>query len=662
MTGLGNNPQLARFAWLALPLALVVALHVGRLPLWIGLMWLGCALWRGIQAARRYPRVPRWPALLLALPSLVGILLEYRTLIGPEAGVGLLVLLTGLKLLETRDARDHGILVLVGYFLLLAGFLEDQSLPVAAYAMFSALALTASLASLHGEAAFLGRLQFRRHFGTAAMLLLQALPLTLALFVLVPRIPAPLGGLIQIEHAQSGLSDQMSPGSISRLMLSNQPAFRAEFAAGAKPASETLYWRGPVFWHYDGLSWREGGSPRPADPFDLEPRGEAIEYRVTLEPHAQRWLFVAGLATELAEANARLTADLQWLADKPVKERLHYRVKAHPDYRLDAGGLSAADRARALALPEGRNPKTHALARAWAARGDAAAVVDEALRHFRTQPFRYTLNPPHLGEHAMDDFMFASRAGYCEHYSSAFVVLMRAAGIPARVVTGYQGGEYNAIGEYWIVRGRDAHAWAEVWLEDEGWRRVDPTAAIAPERVESGSVAALPRAERPFAMIDIGWLKPVRLAWDTLNNRWNLWVIGFNHERQRQFLAGIHPTLASLEAMLWAALGIAALFVLVLLAGLLGPAGSRDRDAASRLYARFCKRLARIGLVRAASEGPRAFARRAAQARPDLARAIGKISELYVGVRYAGAGEDELIRLRRAVRAFRPAPRPTLRR
>ncbi len=657
MTGLGNNPQLARLAWLAGPLALVVAPHATRLPLWIGGLWLGCALWRGFQAARRYPRVPRWPALLLALPGLAGILLEYRTLFGPEAGVALLVLLTGLKFLETRDARDHGILVLVGYFLLLAGFLEDQSLPMAAYAMLAALTLTASLASLRGAASQPWRQQLHRHFGLAAGLTLQALPLAVLLFLLVPRIPAPLGGLIQLEHARSGLSDEMSPGSISQLMLSNQTAFRAEFAAGVKPAPETLYWRGPVFWRYDGLSWREGGSSRPADPFDLETRGGTLAYHVTLEPHAQRWLFVTGLATELADVPARLTADMQWLADKPVKERLRYRVEAHPDYRLDAGGLSAADRARALALPERRNPKTHALAQEWAADNDPAAVVAQALRHFREQPFRYTLNPPRLGEHAMDEFMFGSRAGYCEHYSSAFVVLMRAAGIPARVVTGYQGGEYNAIGEYWIVRGRDAHAWAEVWLEDEGWRRVDPTAAIAPERIESGSVAALPRAERPFAMIDIGWLKPARLAWDTLNNRWNLWVIGFNHERQRQFLAGIHPTLASLKAMLWAALGVAALFVLVLLAGLLWPAGSRDRDAASRLYARFCKRLGRTGLVRAASEGPRAFARRAAQARPDLASAIGEISELYVGIRYADAGEDELIRLRRAVRVFRPAPR-----
>jgi hypothetical protein len=288
-----------------------------------------------------------------------------------------------------------------------------------------------------------------------------------------------------------------------------------------------------------------------------------------------------------------------------------------------------------------------------------AAIVARALAQFREQPFFYTLNPPLLGAAAVDDFLFRTRRGFCEHYASAFVFLMRAAGVPARVVTGYQGGERNPLGNYLIVRGRDAHAWAEVWLEGRGWVRVDPTAAVAPSRVERGVAAALPAGERPGGLGAGAWLQPLRLGWDLVNNQWNQWVLGYNQERQRQFLARLNPFLAEWQGMVWALGGGAVILVLTALA-LLWPRLARvRRDPASRAYLRFCGRLARRGIARAAAEAPLDYAGRASRLRPELAEEIQRITRLYLASRYGQAGDVALRELRVAVAAFRPRRRST---
>jgi transglutaminase-like putative cysteine protease len=650
------TPALAARFWLVIPLVLVLAPHALRLPIWLSLAWLVFALLSLYGAGRRRPAVARLPKALLTLAGVAAVVLQYGTVIGPSGGVALLAFLSGAKLLEVEADRDRLGLLFVGIFLLVAHFLDAQSMATAAWMVVAAVALAAGLiATQSGDAELATRPS--RQLGPAGLLLLQALPVALLLFLLFPRIQGPLWGLPQQMAAHSGLSDQMSPGDISQLILSNELAFRAEFPdlpPLARLDSRQLYWRGPVLWDYDGRTWR---TTRPLEQTGLnaEGLGAPVRYVLTLEPHHQRWLYLLGLPQALPAFPSTLGADLQWLARDAVTERRRYELAAYLDYRLDPL-LEPDTAARALDLPEAVNPRARALARGWRqSAGNDATIVDQALALFRHQAFFYTLAPPPLGVEAVDDFLFGTRRGFCEHYASAFVFLMRAAGVPARVVTGYQGGEYNQLGNYWIVRGKDAHAWAEVWLEGRGWVRVDPTAAVAPQRVERGLDAALPAAERPAGLIQLqgDWLRPLRLGWDLVNNRWNQWVLGYNHERQRQLLARLSPFLSNLQGMVTALVAAVALAL-----GLVALALFRQRrpalDAPSAAYARFCARLGRLGLRRGDAESPEAFARRAAEVRPDLAGEIDGITRLYLAARYGKTGPAQAGALNDAVRAFRP--------
>jgi len=660
-------PTLAPLLWLIIPLLLVLAPHAPHLPLWISLAWLGCALLRlhGAQTGRQ--PVGRVLKMLLTLAGVAGVLLQYGTLIGPAGGVALLAFLSGAKLLETPTPRDRLGLLFVGCFLLVAHFLDRQNLATAGYMAFAALALVAGMIATQSPAST----AWRPTLALAARLMAQALPLALLIFLLFPRLQGTLWGLPQQVAAQTGLSDQMSPGDISQLILSDELAFRAEFS-GAEPTPQQLYWRGPVLWDYDGHTWRTATPLRAAMP-EATGNGQPLRYSLTLEPHRQRWLLLLGLPTRLPELPGNPTvlgADLQWRAREPINQRLRYDIEAYLDYQLEPA-LSPTLRARALALPVGGNPQARELAQSWLdhATNDMtrdAAIVNQALTLFRAQPFFYTLNPPRLGESAVDDFLFTSRRGFCEHYASAFVFLMRAAGVPARVVTGYQGGERNSLGNYLIVRGRDAHAWAEVWLAGRGWLRVDPTAAVAPARVEHGVSAALPAAERPGNLATGAWLRPLGLGWDLINNQWNQWVIGYDQARQQQFLARLNPLLADWRSRVWA-LGLGATLLVVGVAAALWPRQAViQSDPASREYQRFCRALARLGLPRGAAEAAEDYARRAQARRPDLGNEIKRITRLYLASRYGPAGyqrgaaaaDDALRDLKNAVAAFRPGRRP----
>ena len=651
------NAALVARSWLVIPLLLVLVPHGPSLPAWLLLAWLACAglSLLGAHQGRPWPgKALKW---LITLAGLAGVALDYGTLIGPAGGVALLVFLSGAKLLEIEGQRDRLGLLFVGVFLLVAHFLASQSLTTAAYMALAALALAAALIASQTPGADLARKPFRP-LAPAASLLGQALLFALPLFLLFPRIQGPLWGLPQQQMARSGLSDRMAPGDISQLIQSDELAFRAEFAEGegGEPDSRTLYWRGPVLWDYDGRVWQTT-LPVPGHPRG-EPRGAPRHYTLTLEPHHQRWLFLLGLPDKLPDLPSHLGPDLQWTALHAVDQRLRYETGAYLDYRLDPD-LAPEWRRRALTLPAEGNPRARALALGWRQTSITAdEIVGKALELFRQSPFAYTLTPPPAGAEPVDDFLFSSKRGFCEHYAGAFVFLMRSAGVPARVVTGYQGGEYSALGRYWIVRGRDAHAWAEAWLPGRGWVRVDPTAAVAPDRVERGIGAALPAAELPgpMAVMNGAWLRPLLLGWDLVNNQWNQWVLGYNLERQRKLLSRLNPLLATLEGSL-TILALACAGVLGLLGlGLFARRPPR-RDPATRAYARFCGRLARAGLGRGAAEGPADFARRAGGARPDLASEIGRITGLYLAARYGKAEVGELAALKTAVARFRPGRR-----
>jgi transglutaminase-like putative cysteine protease len=671
-----NTPLL----WLIVPLTLVLAPHVLDLPIWISLSWMIFAL-LSVHSMQRKKAWPGWLKMLLSLAGVAGVLLQYGTVIGPQGGVALLVFLSGAKLLEIQTTRDRLGLLFVGCFLLVAYFLNSQSLLMAGYMVFAAVALVAAMIANVQTSALNDTKtdtktgtkaipqssphaapELRATLGMAGRLLAQALPLALLLFLLFPRLQGPLWGLPQQGTAQTGLSDRMSPGDFGQLTLSDEIAFRVEFFS-PPPSPSALYWRGPVLWDFDGRTWQTRFAV-PTTSVRGEAIGQPITYAITLEPHRQRWLFLLGLPRELpakmASIETSLGPDLQWLSKTAIAQRLRYQINADLDFRLEADTLSAASRSRTLALPEG-NPQARALAAQWVSQyeGNTAseqAIVNQALAHFRNEAFFYSLKPPLLGENSVDDFLFVSRRGFCEHYASAFVVLMRTAGIPARVVTGYQGGELNPLGDYWIVRQRDAHAWAEVWLPNQGWTRVDPTAAVAPNRVERGLNAALPANERPAGLMTLNtnWLMPLRQGWDLLNNQWNQWVLGYNQDRQREFLARLNPFLSTWQGMAWGLAAAGGVLLLIASFWAIPRLARVKRDPASQLYTRFCLKLQRHGIVRGDAEGAADFARRAAQLRPDIAEPIRLITQLYLGLRYGQAEADKLAQLKKWVNAFKP--------
>ncbi len=640
---------------LPLPSALVLltgvvlagAPHALRLPWWVTLIAAGMLAWRS-WAAWKNDRLPRrWLLTVLVICGMGGIYLTYRTIIGRDAGVALLVLFLSLKLMETRTRRDAVIVTFLCYFLALTNFFYSQTLATAALMLATVIALTASLVSVYGP-----QRPIRESARLAAVLLAQGVPVMVITFFLFPRVQGPMWGLpADAFGATSGLSDSMAPGNISLLSQSDAVAFRASFD-GEAPERKRLYWRGPVFWAFDGRTWRVG-DVRVSEFAQFEPIGAPVFYRVTLEPHERQWLFALEMAGKVPpEAGA--TGDFQLLARRPVRIRMHYEMTSFLEYRA-TGGATPEELAAAVTLPEGFNPRAVALARGW--RRDAQTderVVATAVDWFRRAGLAYTLAPPLLGRDSVDEFLFQTKSGFCEHFSSAFAVLMRAAGVPARIVTGYQGGEINPIDGYMTVRQSDAHAWVEVWLAEDGWVRIDPTAAAVPSRVEVGLAAAVPAGDPlPFLVRpELSWLRALRFNWEALANYWNQWVVGYNLERQRDLLSRLGMPSPSWEKLAMALFWLVGLVVAVFSLWMLRR--SHDEDPVAKEWRKFCGKLARRGTERRASEGPRAFAARVAAERPQLAGRVNEISDLYVRLRYGAAPDPTLVAtLHQRVREFR---------
>lgn len=619
---------------LLLSILMVTAPHADHLPLWVSALCAALLVWRTYLTYSGNPLPKRWLLQAITFASIGGILAGFHTLFGREVSVTLLILLTTLKFMELRSPRDATVLVYLACFIIITNFFYSQSIPTALYMLATLLVIVSTWVHLHAQT-----ITIKPRLRVAATLLLQAIPLTLLLFILFPRVQGPLWGLPQDAFASSGLDDKMAPGSLSRLSLSDEVAFRVSYA-DKPPRREQMYWRGPVLWNFDGRTWTPGRTAFSVAPQFTETE-QVIDYSVTLEPHNKTWLFALDVPERIS-VPANLTYDFRIVQKEPVKARLRYEVRSHLGYHAN---LRENERQlqRALQLPPSLNPRALQLAATWRANSaNDAAVVRAALAYFNQQNFQYTLEPPPLGFHGVDDFLFETRQGFCEHYASAFVFLMRAAHIPARVVTGYQGGEFNALGNYYIVRQSDAHAWAEIWLAGQGWVRIDPTAAIAPARVERGlSAAVTNNAALPFmARNPPQWLRELRLNWDTLANQWNQWVLGYNSERQFAFL-----TRLGMESVTWQklALNMAAgvgllvgLFALFMLRHLI----KRQPDKVQAAWLKLCRRLSKAGLPRAAHEGAQDYAERIAAARPDLTEAIRDLAARYSALRY-GAVQNE---------------------
>jgi transglutaminase-like putative cysteine protease len=637
------------FDLLSVTMAVVLGLHLRHLPWWLGAALAALLGWRWWQRGQQAGRVPRWLKLPLLAMLTLAVIVYYGSIFGREAGASLAVGLLILKLLESESPRDARVCVGFACFALMTALLFDQGMVatlVVAAGLLPALAVLRALEPAHAQGSLAGTLL------PAMRLLAAALPLALLAFVLVPRLDSPLWGAPSSGEVRTGLSDSMSPGNFTELLTDDNPALRVSFD-GDPPPPPLRYFRAYVMWNYDGRSWRymDARYQPSLSPAPIEVAA-SIGYRVSLLPTHQRVLPALDVPLAAPE-NARLQADREVLADKPVNDPLSYSARSALRYRLQPD-LDGRARRLGLRLPAGFNPRTLALAGQWRQRyaGDDAAIVGAALSMFHDGGFRYTLAPAPLGRDAVDDFLFNTREGFCEHYASAFTVLMRAAGIPARVVTGYQGGYWNKLGHYLLIRNSDAHAWSEVWLAGRGWVRVDPTGAVRPQRVQLGAAAA---AGDQLGWYRSDWLQGLRNHWDIVNRWWDQGVIGFDALRQRGLLTpfGVRDTDTRMLAI-----GLAISSVLFVAIGLAWALRRRQpRDPLRKALRDLERKLVRRGVQRRTGEGPQHYLSRAARALPAQRDELERLCTAYLDLCYAHhQPPPEPVRaFQRMVRNFRVA-------
>ncbi len=638
--------------WLLALLALVLAPLLRGLPLVTCSVFGVLLLWRTWLWVRRAPLPNKWLLGMIGV-AVLGITLALALRTGGNIGRDLSVAVLGaflvLKLMESHTVRNGILVTQLCCFLLLSQTLFDQPPWMAATLVASAtLLLYHWMLLLHPQART--RLSVAR---TLLRLVLTGLPCAAMLFLLFPRLDHPLWRLPQsTETATSGLTDRMAPGSIGQLILSDDLAFRADFN-GAPPPPEARYWRGIVLWRFDGQAWTASAFRQRAEPAGVPNSADAqhdagplVEYNITLEPTRRHWFFALDRGVSIdALDGLRRSIDAEFLSVQPLDQRIRYHARSRlpgVGASADAQALDRLTEQSALVLPPG-NPQARALAEQWAGLAPAERVA-AALKLFSGAPFAYTLEPEPLQGEQIDDFLFRTRRGFCEHYAGSFVFLMRAAGVPARVVVGYQGGEVNAVSGDIIVRQSDAHAWAEVWLQGRGWVRVDPTAAVAPQRVARGLAGAVPASEfRSRRVEEPAWLRSVRWGLDGLISGWNRWVLGYDRARQARLFAWLGLDAADPRAVLW---GVSALFLLAALPLLWQQRRPRP-DPVLAQWQRVCDRLARHGCVRGAAEGPMAYAERAAARFPQAADALRGIAAGYVALRYGHDDGDAQARARR---------------
>ncbi|MDH3978412.1 MAG: DUF3488 and transglutaminase-like domain-containing protein [Gammaproteobacteria bacterium] len=657
-----ENPLAAsgQIIWLIGTLLIVSIPHWFYLHLWVPIVVIAILAWRTFAALKRWPLPSNWVRVPLTLLGFVVVLFSYRSVSGLSAGSALLLVMASLKLLETRGHRDRAIVIFICYFLLFAAFLREQSLWSSSYLIAGVLATTAAMFQTARIGSVIPATQAIR---IAGRLLLQALPIALLLFLLFPRIPGPFWSLpTGDKQARSGLSSELNPGDISELTLSDDLAFRVRFLNGA-PEPVELYWRGPVMDQFDGRKWFQTPNwERTAPDLSFADTARIIEYELTLEPHGQRWLLALETPFNWDAPRARLSAEQQLLNPYPVERRVSYRSASMTDRRLPAAPNNEAIE-RALRVPSDLNRRSLAFAQKLRQETpDEARYLERILQHFNREGFRYTLRPPLLGDNPVDEFMFESRRGFCGHYASAFAFLARAGGIPARIVTGYQGGNPNPLSNYWIVRQSDAHAWVEVWL-NESWVRYDPTGAVAPDRIEYGFDTAMDRLNQSTGtrFRDNPWITRLAMSWDAVHANWNRWILGFGPETQAKilnFFGFKNPTVKHLIITL----SLSVTFVM-LLTGFAQHYRSKPKsDKLLSAYQLLCRKTGNAIRPKKPAEGPGEYLETLCVKRPELATELQSLFNRYIQLRYDGNKHDletnkiERKQLIRAIRRFNPKP------
>ncbi len=647
--------------WLVTTLLLVSAPLFPVLPFAVIGTVIFCVYWRYRQLQGQCGEASTWLKVLLVVFCSISIYIEFKTLVGLAAGASVLVAACSMKLLELKAVRDTWIIMLLSFFIVVTGLLFSQSILMAGYLLVVLVVVVSAMAALHYQS---GRKGLGFVFRRGAILSAQALPMMLILFLVVPRIP-PLWSVPMPERdATTGVSDSMSPGDIARLSQSDKLAFRATFE-GKVPPPEERYWRGIVMSHFDGRTWSQEDHDKLSVRQDITEDGlvrwyptpswyrvdedadPEYRYDIILEPTGQSWLFSLGPAWKPI-VDAGVTRDYRLIPRNPVDFRMAYQLESHMR-QADERDLPAWMAELNLRLPYDGD---------WEARGygeklskqfdgDPLKITNALLEQFRTQPFYYTLRPPLLGANTIDEFLFSTRQGFCSHYAGAFVFVMRAAGIPARVVAGYQGGEYKPDDRVIQVRQFDAHAWAEIWVPESGWMRVDPTAAVSPERVREGLEEAVAGegsflSERPFSPVrfrHVDLLNKMRLSWEKLEYQWQRRVLGYHHNSQEALFRRLFGDRDMYQTLTIVLASATALFLMVMSAVLLWP-GRIKRTALEKLYDRFCRKMAKKGFPRYPSEGPIAYGQRIAESAPELAEVAVTFTKYYASCQYGRGSEN----------------------
>lgn len=643
-----DGSLLQSLPWTLAALAVSLAPHVFFLPLWITAAFVICAAWRYLIERHRRPLPSAWFRAALALVCFLGVLATYSAVSGVGPGSALLAIMASLKLLETRRRRDQFVLLFISIFLVMSSLLREQylwSLPYLLVALLLIMTAWLRMSSANHETA-------RHSFGTGGRLMLYSLPLAIAMWIFFPRIATPFWAVpIDTSAGISGLSDTMSPGDISSLSLSDAVAFRVRFD-DTIPEGRDRYWRGFVLHRFNGRSWTasEPMFGRRGEADRIEYIGDPIHYRITLEPTRQQWVFALDIPYDADLPRTRMVQEQTLARIHPIDQRVAYDAVSYTQYRTEPERTIRSN--WYLELPPGSNPRTAELAdELRSASNNERDYIDSVLRMFHEQEFFYTLEPPPLGSNPVDRFLFDTRRGFCEHYASAFAVLMRSAGIPARIVLGYQGGELNPMGNYMIVRQSDAHAWTEVWLEGVGWRRVDPTAAVAPERIEAGMSSAM------FDGIGAAWglnapiliFHRIGLTIDSLSAKWNEFILGYGPENQDRFMRWLgmdNPNWRKLLLSLVASvLGIVALVSILLTLRYKAP----KPDGAALLYRDFVRK---TGLQPVIGETPARFAERAISGSTLAPGIIGEVTDCYLQARYGPPETGALQKLKKSIAAI----------
>ena len=640
-----DGSLLASLPWTLAALALAIVPHVQFLPIWITAAFVACCAWRYAIEQRRMLLPATWVRALLALACFLGVLITYSSVSGVGPGSALLAIMAALKLLETRKRRDQFVLLFISIFLVMSSLLREQFMWSLPYLMIAVLLIMTAWLRMSATQAESATSSFR----TSSRLLMYAFPLALAMWVFFPRIATPFWAVpIDTSSGTTGISDTMSPGDISSLSLSDEVAFRVTFD-DAIPQPRDRYWRGLVLHSFNGRSWsgREHATDRSARD-KIVVSGAPIAYTVTMEPTRQQWVFALDIPYTWSLARTTMGSQHQLARVQPIDQRIAYDAVSYTEYQTDVDKADIFPR-RSLDLPEGSNPRTRELAQTmYAAAGSKSAFIESVLQKFHQEEYFYTLQPPALGNNPVDAFLFNTQQGFCEHYASAFAVMMRSAGIPARIVLGYQGGELNPKAGHLIVRQSDAHAWTEVWLEGIGWRRVDPPAAVAPERIDAGmSGSMLNGAAAAWGLsAPSAFLHNLGLSWDAVNAKWNDLVLGYGPDKQNELMQKLGMQEPDWRKMMLTMIGLV-IGMVILISLLLALRYRTPRpDKAAILYRTFVKK---SGISIAVGESPTRFAARA-QAESELdEELIDDVTTEYLHARYGAPDSQSLQRLQQTV-------------